>query len=1237
MTTSAAAYSRPLPVPPSLPSQTSTPVLGGGHHRGASASSMSHEPSGGAAGGGGGGGASTSSMSYDTSFAPDRTPSSPTSPFLPDRQTSCNSCKLGLEQTLDSTVGLQPLYLGSLDVADPLTPLWTPFSNVQRRLCAPRSLPPPLVPHTRSFRCAKCNNLVEHDTNLLLLSDGLPVCQNCSYICSTCHKSIDNSAVVTGEHSYHTECFRCCHCAERIEGLTYAKTQLGIWCMACHNERIAQGRKKTEAKKAARAGRKKEKEAGRTKAERDKDRSERAHAVAIAAINGSQVPTSSGSGSGGHAKSASSSSNFALRKSGDYEQGSYDTSPSPKDKEFSTQQYHSHDTSRPNSSPQTLHWRPQHTPLPTSATTTAISSLGGRLSSDTKDRPPRPSLPIPPQERSPAISVGASDDAGGASPTFSAYMVRRESESSTLQPINAEQKQMNRRSGFYGFAQRPSIDDAAPVATDDLDVAYERIGNEEEPVEDDDRSPAKENNVNEDPTEALPYSAPQHEPPAAAHPPSSTYLPDLHNSMSFYDPDTLLFLNHVASPRNHSASNSLSHGPTPPRKSLDEGKTHSQRRGPSEASTASDAIEHLSPDLAGAEFDSSRDVATAGGRSVARKVRESIRLSRDGMEGKTGGASLDVELVEMLLNELEETKKEMQEWQSRYDAFRRASKTAFEGFSMAREEYDREVATRREVESRLEELRTRFVEQARRLADVDQDQKTRESLRSQTQELRSSVVATERQLSTLRAEVELSTAQAAELKGTESPTKTANDRIVEALNERLEEVKDRHRAEITALVEQRDALTREVDALQDARSFLIDESATLQARHVSLEGQTVEASKLLESLRDQMSKLRVSPSPGPSGHHASASISSMGKMALPRPSMSPSIGDLESVARLEAPIVKKFKWGKAKAVTTASISSPQLQAGSSDPHDRKGSVMGLNMGSGAAAAGSSRSPQNSRSASVSIDHGIRSHAFQPTSILRPIRCEYCGDKMWGLNEVRCTGCGCYSHTKCIPYLLTPCSHGSTALASDDTMTLLSQFSGMFGNHLTAQARSENREVPLVVSKCIAAVEVFGMYQEGIYRKSGGMGQTKRITQLFESGQDFNLEDGNQFNDPAAITSCLKNYFRCLPDPLFTFDLHEEFVSCTEIPSPEDRLTKIEATLAKMPEVHYKTARCLIQHLHRVHSRSAENKMTPVNLGVVFGPTVMRSRVVEREWSDMGAKAKMIELLVENSPRFFGVA
>lgn len=70
-----------------------------------------------------------------------------------------------------------------------------------------------------------------------------------------------------------------------------------------------------------------------------------------------------------------------------------------------------------------------------------------------------------------------------------------------------------------------------------------------------------------------------------------------------------------------------------------------------------------------------------------------------------------------------------------------------------------------------------------------------------------------------------------------------------------------------------------------------------------------------------------------------------------------------------------------------------------------------------------------------------------------------------------------------------------------------------------------------------------MNYEGIYRKSGGNGQTKLITQYFERGQDFDLQDLDKFNDLAAVTSCMKNFFRSLPDPLFTHDLHEEFVAC----------------------------------------------------------------------------------------------
>lgn len=101
--------------------------------------------------------------------------------------------------------------------------------------------------HVDCFRCAKCKEKVSADTNLLLLSDGSPVCGNCSYQvgpglqsaderrltaqCFVCKQPITEEAIMTGDESYHAHCFTCRTCKRRIEELVFAKTSQGIYCM----------------------------------------------------------------------------------------------------------------------------------------------------------------------------------------------------------------------------------------------------------------------------------------------------------------------------------------------------------------------------------------------------------------------------------------------------------------------------------------------------------------------------------------------------------------------------------------------------------------------------------------------------------------------------------------------------------------------------------------------------------------------------------------------------------------------------------------------------------------------------------------------------------------------------------------------------------------------------------------------------------------------------------------------
>lgn len=53
----------------------------------------------------------------------------------------------------------------------------------------------------KSFICAKCAEPVDCESNLLLLTNGRPVCESCSYCCNACKQVIRDEAIMTGKDS----------------------------------------------------------------------------------------------------------------------------------------------------------------------------------------------------------------------------------------------------------------------------------------------------------------------------------------------------------------------------------------------------------------------------------------------------------------------------------------------------------------------------------------------------------------------------------------------------------------------------------------------------------------------------------------------------------------------------------------------------------------------------------------------------------------------------------------------------------------------------------------------------------------------------------------------------------------------------------------------------------------------------------------------------------------------------
>ncbi|TRZ08386.1 hypothetical protein HGM15179_018720 [Zosterops borbonicus] len=75
----------------------------------------------------------------------------------------------------------------------------------------------------------------------------------------------------------------------------------------------------------------------------------------------------------------------------------------------------------------------------------------------------------------------------------------------------------------------------------------------------------------------------------------------------------------------------------------------------------------------------------------------------------------------------------------------------------------------------------------------------------------------------------------------------------------------------------------------------------------------------------------------------------------------------------------------------------------------------------------------------------------------------------------------------------------------------------------------------------------------------------------------------------------------------TYKLHKELVLAAKSENLDYRLGAIHALVYKLPEKNREMLELLIQHLVNVCEHSRENLMSPSNMGVIFGPTLMRAQ------------------------------
>ncbi|KAM5174247.1 rho GTPase-activating protein 9 isoform 1-T1 [Callospermophilus lateralis] len=211
---------------------------------------------------------------------------------------------------------------------------------------------------------------------------------------------------------------------------------------------------------------------------------------------------------------------------------------------------------------------------------------------------------------------------------------------------------------------------------------------------------------------------------------------------------------------------------------------------------------------------------------------------------------------------------------------------------------------------------------------------------------------------------------------------------------------------------------------------------------------------------------------------------------------------------------------------------------------------------------------------------------------------------------------------------------------------------VFGCQLESLCQREGDTVPSFVRLCIAAVDKRGLDVDGIYRVSGNLAVVQKLRFLVDReravtsdgrymfpenpGQEGRLDlDSAEWDDIHVVTGALKLFLRELPQPLVPPMLLPHFRAALALSESEQRLSQIQELVDSMPKPNHDTLRYLLEHLCRVITHSDKNRMTPHNLGIVFGPTLFRP---EQETSDPAAHAlypgQLVQLMLTNFASLF---
>uniref|UniRef100_A0A671P969 Minor histocompatibility protein HA-1-like n=1 Tax=Sinocyclocheilus anshuiensis TaxID=1608454 RepID=A0A671P969_9TELE len=285
---------------------------------------------------------------------------------------------------------------------------------------------------------------------------------------------------------------------------------------------------------------------------------------------------------------------------------------------------------------------------------------------------------------------------------------------------------------------------------------------------------------------------------------------------------------------------------------------------------------------------------------------------------------------------------------------------------------------------------------------------------------------------------------------------------------------------------------------------------------------------------------------------------------------------------------------------------------------------------------------------VGLSKAAQTHKLR--KLRSPSKCRECDSYVY-FQGAECEECFLACHKRCLETLAIQCGHKK-----------LQGRLQLFGQDFSQVSGNSPDSIPFIIKKCIGEIERRALRMKGIYRVNGVKTRVEKLCQAFENGKE--LVELSQ-SSPHDISNVLKLYLRQLPEPIMPFRLYNSLMGLAKeslaVVGPEGAETgkgpdlvdlgpetdpellalvdRLKNLLKELPKPNTAILRYIASHLRRIAELEDDNKMSPSNLGIVFGPSLMRPRpsgatVSLSSLVDYPYQARIVETLIVFYPAVF---